>query len=732
MATPAPAEGKRKAQSTVVFARMESDVRADGGALHSPTRSYNLMHSAARAEDLLKQAFGREVPFRPGQLEAILALVDDRTRVLVVQRTGWGKSVVYFLATALLREQGLGPTVLISPLLALMRDQIRLAKRLGVRAETLNSKNEDCWPEIETALEADVVDVLLVSPERLANERFRTRTLARIPRGLGLFVVDEAHCISDWGHDFRPDYRRISSLVQGLPPNVPLLATTATANDRVIDDIAAQLGPDLQVIRGPLGRDSLHLQVVRLPSQAERLAWLAEYLSSVEGTGIVYVLTQADARRVSDWLERYGIDAPAYVGGGNDQERRELEQRLLDDDVKALVATVALGMGFDKPNLGFVVHFQRPGSPIAYYQQIGRAGRALDRAEVVLLAGEEDDAIADYFINSAFPPEQELRDVLTVLEDVEEASAAELERLLNLNKGAISRALKILEVDGAVARDGGRYTRTPRRWSLDSDRVLEVTATRMRERERMAELVQTQDCLMAFVRAELDDPAGDPCGRCANCVGPFAPTAPGQAAIEDAVRFLRRAYRRIQPRRQWPAGFDHRPRRIPPEHQLLEGRVLSIYGDAGWGQLVKAGKYGGSGFDDRLVEAVAEMLERYWQPNITPTWVTAVPSRRAPYLVTDFAQRLAERLGLVYREALEKIADTPAQKTMQNSYHQARNVLKSFRTISDAVIPDPVFLVDDMVDSRWSLTVCGLMLAEAGSGPVVPLALGETAKGTQP
>jgi ATP-dependent DNA helicase RecQ len=685
--------------------------------------------AADDARALLERAFGAGSPFRPGQLEAILALAQDRARVLVVQRTGWGKSVVYFLTTALLRAQGLGPTILISPLLALMRDQIRLADRLGVRAETLNSQNETSWGEIEEALALDAIDVLLVSPERLANERFRTRTLAQIPRGIGLFVVDEAHCVSDWGHDFRPDYRRIRSLVGELPRTVPLLATTATANDRVVADVTAQLGPGLEVIRGPLGRDSLHLQVLRLPSQAERLAWLAQYLPSIEGSGIVYVLTQADAARVSGWLGRCGIDAPAYTGSGSDESRRELERRLLENDVKALVATVALGMGFDKPDVSFVVHFQRPSSPIAYYQQIGRAGRALDRAEVVLLVGEEDDNIADYFIESAFPPEQDLREVLAALEHVEQASEAELERDLNLHRNAISRALKVLEVDGAVARDGNRYTRTPLRWSLDAGRVAAVTAARRHERQRMAEFVETRECLMAFLRRELDDPSGERCGRCANCVGPFAPLAPEPETIEDAVRFLRRAYRPIEPRKRWPAGLDHRAWSIPREHRLIEGRVLSVYGDAGWGRLVKTGKYREGGFDDRLVEAVAEMLERYWQPDVTPTWVTAVPSRRTPDLVPGFARRLGERLGLPYRDALEKAGDTPVQKLMQNSHHQARNALRSFRAIPSAVIPEPVFLVDDMVDSRWSLTVCGVLLGEAGSGPVVPLALGETAKG---
>jgi ATP-dependent DNA helicase RecQ len=688
--------------------------------------------SATRAQRLLEKALGDGAVFREGQLEAILALVDDRARVLVVERTGWGKSLVYFIATALLREQGQGPTILISPLLSLMRDQLRMAERIGIQAQTINSQNDGYWEEVEHALRADEVDILLISPERLANDRFRSHTLEQIPLGLGMFVVDEAHCISDWGHDFRPDYRRIRGLMGVLPRGVPLLATTATANDRVVADITEQLGTDLRVIRGPLGRDSLHLQVVQLAAQAERLAWLASYVPSAPGSGIIYVLTQRDARLVSNWLATRRIDAPSYVGGMPAGEREALEQRLRDNEVKALVATVALGMGFDKPDLRFVVHFQRPSSPITYYQQIGRAGRALERAEVVLLAGEEDDAIADYFIDSAFPPEHELRDMLAVLDGVEDATVPEIQKLLNLSKGAIERALKTLEVEGAVSRAAGRYARTPNEWSADSEREEQVTAQRMHERDRMAELVKTDGCLMSFLRTELDDPVSQPCGRCANCTGNFAAEHPEEADVQDALLFLRRAYRPIKSRKQWPAGLEARHGRIPDEHQLLEGRALSIYGDAGWGKLVKAGKYGeDGGFDEELVEAVAEMFMDHWQPSVTPTWVTAVPSYRAPDHLPSFARRLAGRLGLEYREALEKTADTPQQKTMENSYHQAGNALSSFRAIPEAVIAEPVFLIDDMVDSRWSLTVCGVLLAEAGSGPVVPIALAETSKGAQ-
>lgn len=677
----------------------------------------------------LRSALGNDATFRDGQLDAILGLADQRARVLVVQRTGWGKSVVYFIATRLRRDEGYGPTILISPLLSLMRDQVRMATTLGLCAVTMDSTNPLSWDDIDAALAADEIDLLLVSPERLANERFRTRTLSSIPRGIGLFVVDEAHCISDWGHDFRPDYRRIRRITKGLPPGVPLLATTATANDRVIHDIEDQLGPDLVVIRGALGRSSLHLQVIQLEDQAERLAWLAEYLMETDGSGIVYVLTVADARRVSDWLAERGFDAPAYYGGLNCGDRIALEEALRRNGVKALVATVALGMGFDKPDLSFVVHFQRPASPVAYYQQIGRAGRAVERAEVVLLSGREDDAIAEYFIDGAFPPEDVLRDVLAVIDELGDAKLRDLESRVNAKRSVIERALKILEVDAAIIHEGSAWARTVNAWSADRDRVEGVTDARRAEQQAMQDYVLTTECLMRFLTRELDDPNDEPCGQCAVCAGPFAHPTPDAALVREARRFLRRSYRIFEPRKQWPAGLESRHGRIPAEHRLREGRALAIYGDAGWGQAVKAGKYAEDGFADELADAMVEMIVEDLKPDPFPKWITAVPSLRDPDRVPDFARRLADRLGVPYRSALVKVADTPQQKLIENSVQQARNALGAFATVPDEIAPEPVFLVDDMVDSGWSLTVCGVALAEAGSGPVFPVVLGQTSTG---
>jgi ATP-dependent DNA helicase RecQ len=673
---------------------------------------------------LLRRAVGEQAEFRPGQLEAILELVERRRRVLVVERTGWGKSVVYFIATKLLREAGMGPTILISPLLALMRDQVRMAEKLGVHAVSIDSTNSPEWRAIERDLATDEIDLLLISPERLANSRFRSRTIPAIEKGIGLFVVDEAHCISDWGHDFRPDYRRIRALTKNLPAGVPLLATTATANDRVVADVSEQLGPGLEIIRGPLARDSLHIQVIGLHDQAERLAWLVEYLRSSEASGIVYVLTVADARRVSRWLIDHGIDAPAYYGALRDT-RTVLEDRLRRNEVKALVSTVALGMGFDKPDLGFVVHYQRPSSVIAYYQQIGRAGRALDRAEVILLTGAEDDDIAAYFIDEAFPPEEAMRAILAATEAEGGVTSAAIEAEVNVKSSTIDRSLKLLEVDGAVAHEGRSWFRTPNPWQPDSERIEAVTSARLRELDRMREFVVTDRCLMAFVTGELDDPEAGPCGKCANCAGPFVTSEVDSALVDEANVFLDRAYTTIEPRKMW---LDGGRQAIPSEHQLEPGLALTRWGAAGWGRDVREGKLDGGGFGDVLVDAVARMIESELDVPAPPTWVTSVPSSRHD-IVPDFARRLAGRLELPYREALKKVQDTPQQKTMENGPQQERNVTGGFAVEAAQVSAGPVLLVDDMVDSRWTLTVCGVGLRKAGSGPVHPIALADTSGG---
>ena len=695
----------------------------------------------ARGLELLRTALANPgAEFRPGQWECIEGILRSQ-RQLVVQKTGWGKSMVYFLGTRLLRDQGKGPTLLVSPLLSLMRNQILAASRIGIIAETINSSNTDDWPAIEARLLANKVDVLLIAPERLANDEFRERVLQHVANRVGLFVVDEAHCISDWGHDFRPDYRRIVRVLQALPKNIPVLATTATANNRVVNDVAAQLG-SIAVVRGPLIRESLSLQNIWLPSPAARMAWLAEHLKTLPGSGIIYTLTIRDAERVTEWLKRNGYNVEAYhsqVDANADEEngekervrREELETRLLKNEVKALVATVALGMGFDKPDIGFVIHFQRPGSVVHYYQQVGRAGRAVDSAHGIMLSGEEDQEITDYFIRSAFPPQAHVDKILGALNKAANGlSVPMMQRQLNLSSGEINKCLKLLAVEtpSPVAKMGSAWHATPVEYKMDLEKIKVLCALRQAEQAEMISYMKTKECLMVYLGRALDDQSIRPCGKCASCVGrPIVPETISPDMANRAAIFLKRSYQPVEARKRWPVKdmFEHYPFKgsvIPPELMVNEGRALSLWGDAGWGHMVREDKYHTGRFRDELVEGCLQMLEA-WKPEPLPTWVTCITSLTHTNLVPDFSQRLAGRLGLPFSASLRKVRQNEQQKTMHNSFKQAKNLDGVFEVDKAAMLAGPVLLVDDMVDSRWTFTVAGALLRLAGCPAVVPLAL---------
>lgn len=684
-----------------------------------------------RARSLLQIALNnRQADFREGQWEAIASLIEERSKLLVVQRTGWGKSLVYFLATRLLRDRGAGPTLLISPLLALMRNQIAAADRIGIKAATINSSNTDEWQLVKTDLLAGQIDVLLISPERLANEDFTHSILLPISQKIGLFAVDEAHCISDWGHDFRPDYRRIVRILQALPQNIPVLATTATANNRVVNDIIEQLSANLRVIRGNLIRESLQLQNIALGSSAARMAWLAEQLPNLPGSGIIYTLTIKDAERLADWLISQGIDAKTYHSNLENSERQTLEDQLLNSEIKALVATTALGMGFDKPDLGFVIHYQRPGSVVHYYQQVGRAGRAVEQAYGILLSGDEDDEITNYFIRTAFPPQAHTQEVLIALNQADNGlSVPQLEQELNFSKGKIEKVLKLLSLESPapVSKQNSKWYATPVNYQPDSDKIERLTQIRRQEQDKMREYMgEKKQCLMAFLAKELDDPNPTKCGKCAVCLGEsLLPETPSLEIVNQAIQYLRRCDIIIEPRKRWSSEALPTYRfsgNIKPNLIAEAGRALSLWGDAGWGELVKLGKYRDNNFNDALVEGAFEMIQR-WQPEPFPTWVTCVPSLNRPELVPIFAQKLAVRLNLPFKPVIRKINPTRPQKEMNNSYQQAHNLDGAFAIDTWEGIKGTVFLVDDMVDSRWTFTVIAALLRQRGSGSVFPLAL---------
>jgi ATP-dependent DNA helicase RecQ len=680
------------------------------------------------AERHLRALVGRDdAVLYDDQWAAIEALVVDRRRSLVVQRTGWGKSAVYFVATLLLRAQGSGPTVIVSPLLALMRNQIAAAERAGIRAVTINSTNAEQWAEIHDAVRAGDVDVLLVSPERLNNPGFRDEVLPRLAATCGLLVVDEAHCISDWGHDFRPDYRRIRTLLAEMPSGIPVLATTATANARVSADVAEQLGGETLVLRGSLDRESLRLGVVRLPTPEQRLAWLADHLAEQPGSGIVYCLTVAATQQVADYLRSRGHDVAAYSGQTEPTERLELEEALASGRIKALVATSALGMGFDA-TLGFVVNLGAPQSPVAYYQQVGRAGRGIDQASVVLLPQQEDQDIWAYFASLAFPREDQVRHTLRVLAEERVASTATLETLVDLGRSRLEQMLKVLDVDGAVRRVPGGWEATGEEWSYDADRYQRVAAARKLEQRAMLDYLETSRCRMWFLRDQLDDPeVGEAtrCGRCDTCGGLQLPVEVSLGAVDEARTRLERPGVVLEPRLMWPMALTHLGLELRGRigAGAVAGRAVARLTDLGHGQALRelfAEPVHDQRVPDRLVHAVVEVLHD-WRPHVDA--IVVVESATRPALTADLAEGLSRFLKkpVVGRWAIADRTIEPGRGAM-NSAQRVAAVARRFVLEGD-VPPGPVLLVDDQVVTGWTLTLAAKALREAGATEVLPLVL---------
>jgi ATP-dependent DNA helicase RecQ len=687
----------------------------------------------ARAEELLRALAGPGAALRTDQWAAIYALVGQRRRALVVQRTGWGKSAVYFLATALLREAGAGPTVIVSPLLALMRNQIDAAGRAGIRAVTVNSANIDEWQQTYAEIGAGAVDILLVSPERLTNPDFRDRVLPQLTASAGMLVVDEAHCVSDWGHDFRPDYRRLRGLITDLPAGIPVLATTATANDRVVHDVTEQLGlgaaddGETLVLRGTLDRASLRLSVVSLPTPARRLGWLAARIGELPGAGIVYTLTVQAAEEVTEFLRERGHAVASYTGKTDPDARLAAEGDLLANRVKALVATSALGMGFDKPDLGFVVHLGAPASPVAYYQQIGRAGRALDRAEVVLLPGREDRDIWAYFASLAFPPEPLVRQVLDVLSEVAQSTAA-LETKVDLSRTRLEMLLKVLDSDGAARRVKGGWVGTGQRWEYDGERHQRVAKARKAEQQAMLDYLVTDRCRLVFLRQQLDDEDATPCGRCDVCTGQLWSPDVDRSATEAAEQRIDRPGAPVPPRKQWPTGMKELgisvAGRIPAGEAAEPGRVVGRLSDIGWGTRLRELLAGPDApVPGEVLDACVRVLAG-WEWEQRPVGIVGLGSRTNPGRLGHLARRLSEIGRLPLLDTLAPVGERPAAR--DNSAQRLASVWPAFDA---GALPDlsgaggPVLLVDDLIDSGWTMTVAARAVRRAGAPSVLPFAL---------
>ncbi|WP_252176146.1 RecQ family ATP-dependent DNA helicase [Endozoicomonas sp. 4G] len=692
--------------------------------------------------NLLRSSLGQgDASFHEHQWESIEELVVRRSRLLCVQKTGWGKSTVYFTATRLLRNEGRGPTIIISPLLALMRDQIESAAKYGVQLGTINSSNSQQEnTQAERQLLTDQLDAVIISPERLANEGFVEDILRPVAANVGLFVIDEAHCISDWGHDFRPDYKRIKHILPLMPPNLPVLATTATASQRVMDDIAEQLGDNIKVYRGQLVRESLHLQCLHFPKRSHRLAWLADTIPQIPGTGIVYTATVRDAEQVANWLRQQGIEAEAYFGDLPTDQRLALERALLENRLKVLVATSALGMGYDKPDLAFVIHYQSPGSVVSYYQQVGRAGRGIPQAWDVMLSGDEDKDIQTYFINQAFPKEELVNDILQALGEADDGlKKAGLERMINAPPSKVEAALKFLmaETPAPVVKHKSFFYRTSVDYELPHETIARLCQLKERELAEMEEYLHHDGCLMQFLARALDDNDAQPCGKCINCSGKAnLPTTFSPETGQKAAEFLENVFIEIPPRKQTGNGAANARARFPvyqfpPKFGELAyetGRALCKWGEAGWGEIAKEGKHQHA-FDLKLVSASARLIRERWQPEPFPAWITFVPSQNYPRLVADFAENLAQKLGIPCYDVISKTRANRPQKFMENTEFRCHNLDGAF-AVADDLPAGSVLLVDDAVDSRWTFAVLAALLRRAGSGTVYPFAVMSTTSST--
>lgn len=672
----------------------------------------------------LRAAFGPSAVFREGQWEALDAVVNQKRRLLVVQRTGWGKSAVYFLAAQTLRRTYGGCTLIISPLLALMRNQIDAAARFGLRAIKIDSSDHESQAEALCALNADRLDCLFITPERLANEEFKQRVLVPYLGRFGLLVIDEAHCISDWGHDFRPDYRRLSRVIELLPKNVPVIATTATANNRVIDDIVTQLG-NVEIFRGTLERESLALDVWTMGGSLERWVWIDHALQILEGTGLVYTQTIRESNMLAEWLRSRGHAAESYSSEVSTEERLALEDALQENRIKVLITTSALGMGYDKPDLAFVIHLAAPGSIISYYQQVGRAGRALKRAYAFLLHHPNDEKILQYFWKTAFPTKELMADVLRAIEESPIGlTITELQSQINAKAAKIQAALTHLSIltPSPVTRDRNHWVATGHLYNRNQDYIDSIYKMRVLEWEQMLAYIQTEDCKMDFLRRALDDPKSAMCGNCSSCQhGHLIEVSVPREEVNALRDYLRAQLLQLKLPQRVPQkvllgmGIDTLPKRY--------AFALSRWMDEGWGNEVADGKHNGR-FSDDLVEASARLIGRSSMASIDA--VCCITSFRHPELVPDFAKRLANRLSIPFLDAIRKMRNTPQQKSLENSYLQAKNLLNSYEIDDLAVANKTILLVDDAVDSGWTLAVVAEQIMQAGAREVYPFALTTT------
>ena len=674
-----------------------------------------------QAEDLLRMRFIL-TQFFDEQWETVESLLNGQ-RILLIHRTGFGKSLCYQFPAILFD----GITVVFSPLIALMRDQIQQLNSLGILAECVNSEQtEEENSEILRRAVQNEVKILYIAPERQENLQWLE---AVKEMNLSMVVIDEAHCISVWGHDFRPAFGRIINLVKSLPHDSPVLATTATATEKVAQDIIQQMEGNVMYIRGNLMRENLILNVVRVFSEDDKLAFLARYVPKFQGTGIIYTGTRVNTEVYSNFLNRRGIDAVNYNAGFDPETRRYIEEGLLNNRWKCVVATNALGMGIDKPDLRFIIHTQIPASPIHYYQEIGRAGRDGKKALIILLYNPEDRELPEHFIENSRPPIDNYQRVIDRLKE-RTMGIRDLMRKTNLNRTKIEVIVGDLVnqsiVNEVVSDRSKKYEYLGVAPQLDTTAFDEFREFKSRELDKIIEYAETDKCRMFYLCDYLEDRDVKVCHKCDNCRGKkwiYEINAEWQEKVDD---FKNNYFPEIDlvPKSQQDKPLPER------KSKLVNGVAFSYYGFSNVGSTIHHCKYeNGGDFPDFLLDGVLKVYHSYFKDEKFDLIIYAPPTQSGD-LVKNFAEKVSTALEIPLSHGLIKRRDTEPQKVFQNTLLKKDNVKDAFEYKNHAEVKGKnVLLIDDICDSRATIKEIGKLMSKRGVNKIAPLVIAKTIAG---
>ena len=741
----------------------------------------HLRMTRAEAEIILKRIFGLD-HFYDEQWRAIENIFRGE-RILMIERTGFGKSLCYqFPAT-----QFDGVTVVFSPLIALMRDQVRSLCKKGIPAAYINSEQsyEENQNSIQRALNGEI-KILYIAPERQENEEWveATRQLK-----LSMVVVDEAHTISTWGHDFRPSFRRIINLVQLLPQSLPVLATTATATKKVQYDIEQQIGGRLTTIRGNLIRPNFQLQVVKVQSEDEKMIWLAENLNAINGTGLIYTGTRIDTEVYANWLRFVGINATDYNAGFDADTRKSIEQGLMQNKWKCIVSTNALGMGIDKSDIRFVIHTQMPASPIHYYQEIGRAGRDGKPTRIILFYNEKkengndvatDSLLPLSFVEGSRPTTKKYQKVISLLQE-EPLSEREVLKKANLKTNQL-RVIKADLIDQGIIKEVlyGKIKKYEYQYNapaLNTDSFEALREAKLKDLHAMEEYIYTDMPRMKYLCSFLDSDETVEYSNCDNTnleritvsVTPewmtkledFRETyfpclelsswtirkggfrlryiAPDKVQVEKTVKndmgeVIERPIIEYSNNINL-LEYNQEEREIIEEHlgkasRLVDGYAASYYGVSNVGAAIHRSKYeNGGDFPDFLLKKTLSVFGKKFR-GIHFDLVLYLPPTNSGDLVKNFATKFARVIGVPISHELIKVRITQEQKMFQNAYSKQENVCGAFDIDEDIVKDKYIVLLDDIYDSGATLKEVGKLLTQKGAKCIVPIVIAKTVGGT--